>query len=54
MFRRHPHRRPDPGITKDYPLTDDAVLQVDVYDDAERWLVEIALCNEAQIVGRIR
>lgn len=37
-----------PGDTASYPLLDDVVLRVDVFDDAERErrLVEIALCND--------
>jgi hypothetical protein len=41
------------GTTRDYPLADNAVLRVDIYKDGDRHLVEIALCNDAEVVGRI-
>lgn len=42
-----------PGITKPYGLQDDAVLKIDVYEEKNRRLVEIALCNDADVEGRI-
>ncbi len=41
------------GQTRDYPLQGDAVLRVDSYTDTTRRLIEIALCNDAEPVGRI-
>lgn len=41
------------GQTRDYPLQGDAVLRVDSYTDTTRRLIEIALCNNAEPVGRI-
>jgi hypothetical protein len=41
------------GITRDFPLQNDAVLRVDAYSDTDRRLVEVALCNDAEPVGRI-
>jgi len=41
------------GQTRDYPLTGDAVLRIDSYTDSGRRLIEVALCNDAEPVGRI-
>lgn len=41
------------GVTRDFPLREDAVLRVDVYEAGDRRLVEVALCNDAEPVGRI-
>lgn len=41
------------GQTKNYPLTGNAVLRVDVYSDTDHRLIEVALCNDAEESGRI-
>ena len=43
------------GETSDFPLRDDVVLRVDVYDDPpmRRCLVEVALCNDRATPSRI-
>jgi len=41
------------GTTKDFPVKNDVVLRVDVYSDTDHRLVEVALCNDAEPVGRI-
>jgi len=41
------------GTTRDYQLKDDVVLRVDVYSDTDHHLVEVALCNDADVVGRV-
>lgn len=42
-----------PGETRDYPMQDDVVLRIDTYVDSARLLVEVALCNDTDVVGRI-
>lgn len=42
-----------PGVTFPVPLADAAVLRVDSFVEPDRRLVEIALCNDAEVVGRI-
>ena len=41
------------GVTVTHPLLDDCVLRVDSFVEPDRRLVEIALCNDAEVVGRI-
>ncbi len=60
-FVRTPHDVPvvvqvadlAPGSTREYELIDDAVLRIDSFAEPDRRLVEIALCNDAEAVGRI-
>ncbi len=42
-----------PGETRTFALQGDAVLRVDAFPDTDRVLVEVALCNDADVVGRI-
>lgn len=41
------------GTTREYELVDDAVLRIDSFVEPDRRLVEIALCNDAEAIGRI-
>jgi hypothetical protein len=60
-FRRTPHEVPvrvpvgtyTPGVTRTVPVEGDVVLRVDVLDDGDRRLVEVALCNDRQVVRPI-
>ena len=60
-FVRTPHDSPvrirvadlRSGVTVTHPLLDDCVLRVDSFVEPDRRLVEIALCNDAEVVGRI-
>lgn len=44
-----------PGKTKDIPVGESATLRVDSYEDEanQRFLVELALCNDLECVGKI-
>lgn len=62
MFRRTPHEHTVPvrlsqlktGVTSSFPVEGTVVLRVDLYDDAtlDRYLVDVALCNDKEVVGK--